>query len=218
MHPRVGRGQREPHRRHREDRIGLEGQVPREELERHRAESVDVGSRVDVARGLDLLGRHVRGRPDGHLRPRGVPDVLGARDAEVRDDDASRAGDHDVVGLEIAMHDARLVRRVEPRADRRDDVDDAREGKLPLAFDEVEERFAFDELHREEALTAVLADVEGARDVGVRDAPGELHLATKSLDDARRVGDLALEHLQRDDLVELTVAHLVDGAHATDPE
>ncbi len=60
--------------------------------------------------------------------------------------------------------------------------------------------------------------IERARDVRVRHAARELHLATKALGDSRRVRDLALQHLQRDDLVELAIQNLVDCTHSADAE
>ena len=74
----------------------------------------------------------------------------------------------------------------------------ARERERPLAREERRERLAVDELHREDLLAALLADVEDARDVRVRHAPRELHLATKALERAGRAGELRPEHLQRD--------------------
>src|SRR5262249_22500049 len=66
----------------------------------------------------------------------------------------------------------------------------------------------------EKLLAAVLADVERARDVGVRDPARELHLLAKPRE-ARRIADeLAAQHLERDDLVELEIAHAVDVAHS----
>ena len=44
------------------------------------------------------------------------------------------------------------------------------------------ERLAVDELHRQELVAAVLADVEHARDVAVLDPPRQLDLAAEPLD------------------------------------
>ncbi len=96
--------------RHR--RVGVvERDVAREQLERHAADRVEVSPRTDVLRH-GLLGRHVSWRADSRpgrgqeragLHPRGR---LG--DAEVRDLHAPVGRDHEVLGLQVAVHD--LVR------------------------------------------------------------------------------------------------------------
>ena len=170
-------------------------------------------------RPFDLLGRHVRGRPDGEAeRLERARLEAAARDAEVGDDDAPVGRDEDVVGLEVAVDDARRVGGAEPRADRADDLDRAPDPERPFALEEPPERLPFDELHREEALAAVLADVERARDVLVRHPPRELHLPPEPLEHPRRIDELAAEHFERDDLVELRVARVVDAPHSADAD
>ena len=98
---------------------------PGEHLVEHAAERVEVGAAVDgIAR--DLLGRHVLGRPeDGEAAQRALPVGRGPlarlsveRDghAEVEQLDLGRlavAGQHQVLRLEVAVHEARRVRRLE---------------------------------------------------------------------------------------------------------
>ena len=87
------------------------------ELVQHHAEREQIGARVDVAPG-ELLGRHVARRADHRADLRDARHRRRARDAEVGDHDATVAAlDQHVVGLEIAVDDARRVRRREPRAD-----------------------------------------------------------------------------------------------------
>ena len=93
-----------------------EGRTPREQLVRHASEGVDVGPVIGrgVARGL--LGRHVGRRPHrgSQLRQRCARRRVGRCrdglcDAEVGDD-RSVPGEEHVVRLDVAMHDAVLVR------------------------------------------------------------------------------------------------------------
>jgi hypothetical protein len=78
--------------------------------------------------------------------------------------------------------------------------------ELLAATEQRREALAFDELHREEAVAAVFADVEGARVVTVRHAPRQLHLASEPLEHRARRGELFLQDLGRDELVELAIA------------
>jgi len=55
----------------------------------------------------------------------------------------------------------------------------------------------------------------------VRDPARELHLAPEAIEDPRGVHEIAAQHLERDDLVELDVAgavHAPHAAHADEPE
>ncbi len=109
-------------------RVAVEGPVPRQQLVEHRAEREDVGAGVGVL-PADLLGGHVadgaehgsglraarlrrrRGQRGGRLGPR----ELGQ--AEVEDLDAAVVRHEDVLGLEIAVDDALLVRGAEAAGD-----------------------------------------------------------------------------------------------------
>ena len=73
----------------------------------------------------------------------------------------------------------------------------------------------FDELHREVAQAARLAEVVGAQDVRVRDAAREPDLLLEPVEQ-RRVGrkGLAPQRLDRHEVVELPVVRPVDDAHA----
>src|SRR5205085_7243668 len=81
-----------------------------QQLVKDHAERVDVGARVDGL-ALHLLWPHVRRRAD-HAACRGqallVVDELG--DSEVEDLRLASVGDEDVVGLDVAVDDAEVVR------------------------------------------------------------------------------------------------------------
>ena len=111
--------------RHRRVRV-VERHAPREHLEGHAADGVEVGPRPDVLRHR-LLGRHVGGGAD--RRPRRGEErarlhlVRRLGDAEVGDLHAPVDRDHQVLGLEVAVHDPVLLRvgearRAGPRARR----------------------------------------------------------------------------------------------------
>ena len=98
-----------------------EGRPAGEELEQDAAERVDVARVVRVGGGAALLGRHVVRRAEHHAglcvgAGGGVRRGGLLRDAEVEDLRALADGErkvlheHDVVGLEIAVNDAEVVR------------------------------------------------------------------------------------------------------------
>ena len=96
----------------------------------------------------------------------GIGALIEAREPEVGDARAAVAPDEDVVGLDIAMNDAGGVRSREPASGFDQAIDDAREGARRASQPRVEAA-AVDELHREEQIAVVRADVEHRDDVRV---------------------------------------------------
>ena len=112
------------------------GTLPTGHLVQDHAERVDVDAPVGVAAAGGLLGRHVLGRAEhgaraGQARLGGAPPSAGGdlRDAEVDDLDevgaAVAIGQEHVLGLEIAVDDALVVRGAERARDLRGDPDRA---------------------------------------------------------------------------------------------
>ena len=108
------------------DRAGP-GQPAGEQLVGHGGQRVHVGAGVDAVAG-DLLGRHVRRRPDHLGEPAGVQHRLG--DAQVGDQQpvagAAAAAQQQVLRLDVAVHDAELVQHRQPGRRLLDEVDDPR--------------------------------------------------------------------------------------------
>ncbi len=174
------------------ERGALKGPRVREHLVEHDPEREYVGARVD-REPERLFGRHVRARSEHRTLARdlrlgvrafelavavGSPTALG--EAEVEQLDRARARDHDVLGLEITVHDPFRMRRGEPlchlggqRACRRR----RQRSRLEL----VPQRRAFDELHRDVDASVGFSDLVDHGDVGVDERSGRARLAQKSL-------------------------------------
>ncbi|MCY1013979.1 hypothetical protein OV079_52340 [Nannocystis pusilla] len=148
-------------------------------------------------------------------RWRGV--VGRAREAEVQHLDRAVVAHHHVGRLEVAVHETRAMGRLEPAAG----ADERRHDRAPrpvLLRPRVEGRAAH-ELHGDEHLAVVLADLVDRDDVGVLQAGHRLGLAHQSAARQRQVAHrLAEQHLDRDLAIEEVVVGRVDHPHpaATD--
>ena len=109
-----------------------------------------------------------------------------SRDAEVHDDGVV-AFDHDVGGLQVAMHHARLVRGDQARRELPHDAQRLGTGSLPSRCRTVA-RSAPSMVRHRDVLDAVdFAEVVNADDVLVRDLPREQQLLLEAALDARRL-------------------------------
>ena len=96
-------------REHERRVLGREGRAARDELVERDAERVEIAGGTGLL-AADLLGRHVAdGADDDALgrQPAGVGEV---GDAEVAERGGAVGGEPHVVGLDVAVHDAVLVR------------------------------------------------------------------------------------------------------------
>jgi hypothetical protein len=180
--------------------------VSREELVQHEAERVDVAARRDFRAG-ELLGRHVGRRAGAERFPRR------ARKAEVGDADAAVAVQHDVRRLEVAVHDAAVVRGGQPGADLPRELDRAILREAPDAAEQRREILAVHVLHREKRVAFVLADVVHAADVRMRDLPREPDLGVELRQPRGIAVDALGQELERDRLPEFEIVRAVDLAH-----
>ena len=190
-------------------------------------EAVLVGARVDPGAG-ELLGRHVRRRPDDRagLRVVAAGDDAGvaaalrgvqAGDAEVGDAHAPVGADEDVVRLDVAVDDAGAVRRRQAGAGLQEHRDDLRPASRALGQPARHGR-ALDELHGQVHRALVEIGLVQGDDVGVDELGQRARLAQGArvgrLGAGLGGGRLAAHDLQGHPAVELRVVGGVDDAHA----
>ena len=144
------------------------------------------------------------------------------RDAEVHDERVVLGVHHDVGGLQIAMHDAGLVRGGEPRRDLPGDRQRAIDRQPALALQDRREIRSLDVRHRDVLDAVDLAEIVDADDVLVGDLAGEQQLALEALLERLRPPPgrrgIGPDDLDRDRDLEHLVPGLIDGAHAADAE
>jgi hypothetical protein len=196
----------------------VERDAPGEQLLHHDAQRVEVRARVHVG-AEELLRRHVLRRAEHLARLREARVRADLREAEIQD-----LGDllvlvlahHEhVVGLEIAVHDAALVRVRQALRDVAREHDGARLAQAPLAREHVGEALAVHVLHGDvEQALGRLAEVEHAHDVAVREQAGRLGLALEAGAAARVEREIAVEDLHREEARDAHVRGAVHLAHA----
>ena len=175
---------------------------------------MSAGGPICVDRPLGLLGGHVAGRAHD-LAGLGLAllDFEPLGQAEVGDLGRAVAVEQDVGRLQVAMHDAGLVRRVHGPGERRHQLG-RRAAGLGRPLEAVGEAPPFEQLERDEGAAVGLAEVVDLDDVGMAEPGDGLGLDQEPLA-MLGVGVLAVaDHLQRDDPVQRAVPGLVDDAHA----
>ena len=180
-----------------------EGRPPRDHVIEDRAERVQIGARIDLPR-RDLLGGHVVQRADDLARPRHLQTCRRGREThDAKVDDLRRQlvlgirREHDVGGLEIAVHEAGAMDRAERARQSLGDDQRAKERKADVALETIAQRLAVHELHHEERRIAE-NEVEEAHDVRVLNRRDRSRLALKSRLEDGVAHELRLEHLDGD--------------------
>src|SRR5207249_3313133 len=154
-----------------------------------------------------LEGARRQHRPSGgHVRAQ-------AGQAEIDHFDVAVAPDHHVVRLEIAMHDALLVRRMESERDLDGDVERFNDRQRTRA-DVLAQRRAVDEFHRDERRAVTLADVVDGQNMWVIERRGGSRFVREA---TQTIGILinVTQYLDGDDAFETVVHRAIDDPHAS---
>jgi hypothetical protein len=189
--------------------------MPGEHLVEHDAGRVDVAAGVGAA-AFELLGGEVGDRADEHAAGlAGLPRADdGARQAEVGDLHHAVDADEHVLGLDVAVHDARPVRGGEAGQHRLEDGEGLRDREPAARGEQVAQRAAAHELHDEEDQTLVAALVADRHHVDVAEHRRRTCLAGEPVDERGVVGQVLGHDLDRDGPVDPEVGGGVHGGHA----
>ena len=202
--------------------VAAERSAPCEHFVEDDPERENVGAMVggDTA---DLLGRHVADRAQHHTVARLHVRECGAcgglrkrghltREAEVEHLDASVGDEKHVLGLDIAVDDALVVRRSERAGHLRGDVGGLARRELAAAKPGPQ-RLAFDQLHDDVALSAVGANVEDVDDVGMIQRANGAGLTLESGERGGIAAQGCWQNLDGDVATEARVTSAIDLAH-----
>src|SRR5262249_34818129 len=217
----------------------IERQPQRQAFVEQYAERVDVAPPVGRLPG-DLLRRHVgrSAEPVSRQRQRVAGTVVEAGEPEVEQHRLAVVAYDHLARLHVPMDEPRFVRHVQRRGQRGDEpqhaVDRAcgrcpwflslaRQGQAlpscgPRAFDQLCQRWSRYVLHREVGSAVGLADLVDGTDRRMREPGSRDRFAAKALADPGRMGDPAMDYLQRDAAAEPILLSEVDGTHAALPE
>ena len=170
--------------------------------------------------GHRLLGGHVHRRADvvalfGQVLARMLVQV--ERDAEVGEHRHAVLGEQDVLGLDVAVHDARAVGVRQRLGGLAGDPEGVVHRQALLPLEAGTERLAADVGHGEPELPVVLARVVDRADVGVLQPRRRRDLAAEALD-VHAGADLGPEQLEGDGPVVAQVVGEVDGRHSAPAE
>ena len=185
---------------------------PRQTLEEHARQRVDVGARVDGV-VLEPFGRHVGDGADGAARTRQRRVVGAARDAEVDEVGEIRRRDEDVRRFDVAMDEPGCMGGLQRCGHLLQDVDcpcgfhgaDGGEFRLQVA--------PLDEPHVDVQLPVEFAEAMDRHHVWLRQARGDLCFAQEPLPERGVPGQLVRKHLERHDAVGGGVECAVDPPH-----
>ena len=217
-------------RRHRLGELAHQQSLRAVARERRLAHQPEVGGEpegVEVAASVELLTRSLLGAHElrrahhfahaRHRRIRRAGDP--ARHPEVHQQrSARRALQHDVVGLDVAVHHAASVRVGERVGDVLQQAHAFARRQRAGARDTLREALALDEAHHERQHALAFLDGVHRHDVGMREARRDAGLPHEPLAQHRIGREGLRQHLDGHMAVELQVAPEVDGAHAAAPE
>ena len=140
------------------------------------------------------------------------------RQAEVHHAYGAVLRDHHVLRLEVAVDDARRVRRRQSASGGEEDVQDLPASCAARRAQPLLDRLPVDQLHRDEHAVAERAGVVDGDDVRVREAGDGARLAEQPRATLAGAAVEPLHDLEGDAAVQLRVVSRVDLAHAAAPE
>jgi len=196
----------------RERVLAVERHAAGEALIRDDAEGIDVGAPVERLRA-GLLRTHVMRRADGHPGARELAARRRLRDPEIGDHRQPVLVEHDVVGLDVAVDDAALVRVREGARHLDQDLTDLGRRERAARGQHGRQRLTAQELHDEIDHPAGLADAIDRDDAGVFELGGRTRFALEPLDELLVEREGERQDLDRHVALQLFLARLEDDGH-----
>jgi hypothetical protein len=135
------------------------------------------------------------------------------RQPEVEDLDVAVLRDHEVLGLQIPVHDPGRMCLGEPLGGLRGDVEKPLRRERFARSQELAEGLPFHELHRDVGRPVGFADVVDGQDVGVVQSRGRARLLLEALAALGMAGHGGRQHLDRDVAAEPGVGRAIDLSH-----
>ncbi len=198
--------------RHRVGRVRRERQLAGDQLEQQHARAVDITSLVAAA-GLRLLRRQIGRGPDE--RPRATAAGLrvgqGPRQAEVGHLGQSGGCDEDILRFDVAVGEPGGVGGRQSSQDLVQQRQGIGRRHRAASIDDRAQRPAGHEFHHEVQQAAVLAFVENGDHVRVAELGGSLRLALEPAHEGRVLGQVGVQHLDRNRALQPLVLGVVDG-------
>ena len=157
---------------------------PHQQLVRQHPQRVQIGPGANVARH-GLLGGHVGGRPDSHTGGSHLPGpglLSGPCDPVIGELHPSVSRHHDVLGLQVTVHDAGRLRVCQRRQHALQYARDPSQRQAPHVL---AQRAARDVLHRDVRRASVLEVLMHGDDVRVVERAGEPRLAQEPVREVR---------------------------------
>ena len=183
-------------------------------LEQQQPGGVDVGAGVCGA-VFDLFGREVGGGAEQDVAVAG--EGAGgdrAGEAEVGHLHLSGRADQHVLRFDVAVHDAGAVRCGQPVDHRVQQAERFVDGQRSASTDQLAQRLAEHQLHRQEGVVAVRPLVGDRHDVRVGQARRGVCLAAEPRDECVVAGQVGAHHLERDVAFEAQVGRDEHRAHS----
>ena len=212
-------------RRHRFGRrAARERPAARRHLVEDRSQRELIGAKVDRPAGRLLRGhvcdgaqhdagpRRFAGRRKlRDVGPRGLREL---GEAEVENLDEALPRDHQVLGLQVAVHDPGLVRPGEPLGDLAGEGEKTL-GRKCAVREKIAQRFSLHELHRDVGDRVGLADLVDRDDVGMIERGGRAGLLLEAREPVPILGNFSRQDLDRDFPSKPGVPGLPDLPHAS---
>ena len=170
---------------------------------------------------------HVRRCPERHARAghtggrwlipagRAIRRARRFHQPQIRDFNAALIVEQQVIGFDIPVNDATLMRMRKSAGGLQDIADGDFAFESPFDFEVIRERAAGDILHAEIAQAAGFTDVIDLDDIGVTQLRGGERLAGKPRDEHRIAGPTAGHDFDRNRPVERELPGEIDRPHAT---